>query len=328
METSPLKRQLLLALIVAAVQLISSSCEGTPKYTPPITGVAFVSPDEAWVLTRKGSVVRVSASGQTDKPTGAPKRIEGISFIDPSQGWAVDAYWNVWRFDGINWAFVGHNNDNRFGLIERSEGLIFVDERNGWARTLEGLFVTDDAGRNWTKVLVTEPGELIRLSVVDRDTPFLYGNHGEVKRSTDRGKTWKDIYLGCTGDVRAFACRERTDRECWAACRSEIFKISGDSVGRLYLPETFGKISISSISFKETGGALLAGGTYGERPVGWLLKTDEEGQAWQKLTPPQDSEFEHVASFGNTIWLASNTAIYRSSDDGGTWSKVYDADQQ
>lgn len=323
-ERDYMKSHIFVTLIVSAIQLISVGCSnGDLAYIPPVKRVVFTSSDEAWVLTGRGSLVRVSAMGESNTAIDAPKRIEGISFISPHQGWAVDLDWKVWRFDGVNWAYVGHDYDNGLGVAGKP-GLIFADEKVGWARTLGRLFVTEDGGSTWKKVLDTELSDLLGVSVLDSDTVFLYGRAGMVIQTKDRGQTWTNIDLGVKHDVGAFACHDRDGRECWAASGRELVSISGDSVRRLDLPEAFGKITISSISFNETS-ALLAGGTYGEHPVGQLLKTDDDGQNWKKLATPQDDRFEHVANFGSTIWLASDTTIYRSSDGGGSWVKIYDA---
>jgi photosystem II stability/assembly factor-like uncharacterized protein len=88
----------------------------------------------------------------------------------------------------------------------------------------------------------------------------------------------------------------------------------------------------------------LAGLKYrdGTAGSGLLLRTDDGGQTWKEIEAPQrvrtdngveiqdkviDNQFRQVASFGNTIWLAGATAIYRSSDRGSSWAKVYDADK-
>ena len=337
-ERSYMKSQIFVVLIVVAIHSIIPSCSfhESDAYIPPVTGVVFTSSDEAWVLTRKGILKRISTDGQSITVVDAQQRVQGMSFISPSQGWTVDSDWNVWHFDGVGWTFVGHNDDddNKFGLVWPSS-VSFADEKVGWARTLEPLFLTDDGGRTWQKVLVTEPGEFIRLSVIDRDTAFLYSENGSVRRTTDRGKTWRVVLLGAgyPGSVTSLACRNGVSGECWAGTATgELFAISKDSAAtRMPLPQTFGHIGIFSISFGGTSGSsFVAGGTYGEHPVGLLLRTDDGGQTWNKVEVPHvearhDDRFEHVASFGSTIWLASDTAIYRSSDGGVSWAKVYDA---
>jgi photosystem II stability/assembly factor-like uncharacterized protein len=343
-----MKSQIFVALFIAATQLLPSGCSsGSLAYIPPITGTVFTGPDEAWVLKHKGELKRISIDGQSIKVTDAQQRVQDMSFISPTQAWTVDSDRNVWHFDGVNWAFVGHNSDNKF-VLGWPSSLSFADENVGWARTFRGLFVTDDGGRNWRKVLATElGGEPSRIFVVDIDTVYLYSSEvgvgGSVKRTVDRGKTWKSIDLGTAGDVTSFACRD-DGRECWAGtARGELFSISKDSARSMPLPKTFGKIGIFSISFDSvSGSSFLAGLKYrdGAAGSGLLLRTDDGGQTWNGIEAPQsvrtdngveiqnkhiDNQFRQVASFGDTIWLAGATAIYRSSDRGNSWAKVYDA---
>lgn len=321
-----MKNQIFVTLFVAAIQLVASGCShgGSEAYIPPVSGVIFTSSDEAWVLTRKGVLKRISIDGQTINISDAQQRVQGMSFISPTQVWTVDSDWNVWHFNGVNWAFVGHNGDNKFGLVWPSS-VCFTDENVGWARTLESLFLTDDGGKTWQKVFVTEPGEFFNLYVIDRDAGYLYGPRGSVKRTSDRGQTWKSIDLGPAGDVTSFACRDE-GRECWAGtARGELFSISKDSASRLPLTQTYREIAFLSISFNGASGiAFLAGYTYGQSGLGVLLRTDQGGDTWTKMEAPQDERFVQVANFGSTIWLASHAAIYRSLDGGGSWVKIYD----
>lgn len=323
--------KLFVILIIVAVQFIAAGCSNgaTEAYIPPVRGAVFTSSDEAWVLTRKGVLKRISVDGPSIKIADAQQRVQGMSFISPSQGWTVDLDWNVWHFDGAGWAFVGHNNDSKFGLI-RPSSVIFADEKVGWARTLEGLFVTDDGGRTWKKVLVTEPGEFIDLFAVDSDTAFLSEGHGAIKQTTDRGKTWTEVDLGLRHGINSFACRDRDSRECWAASGGgELFALNGDvSPKRVPFP-TPKEMTITDICPFGDGGLLVTGFTLvrdgNPRPGGVLLTTTDEGATWKNVDVPQDDGFEKVSRFGDTIWLSSHTAVYRSPDKGGSWVKIYES---
>ncbi len=326
-----MKSQIFLALVTAAIQLIPSGCsDGDLAYIPPVVEAVFVSSNEAWLRTGKGVLKRVSTDGQLINVTDVQQGVQGMSFISPSEGWTVDKDWNVWHFDGVNWGVVGHNRDNKSGLASRS-GLAFVDEKAGWALTTGLLFLTNDGGRTWKKVpLPPDVWASVRLYVIDKDMAYLHGEKGDVRRITDGGKTWTAIPLGDVGDVTTFACRENDARDCWAGtARGKIFAIKGEeSPQRVPFP-TPKEMTITSICPFGTDGLLVSGFTLvrdgNPRPSGLLLTTSDEGATWKKVNVPQDKGFEKVATFGDTIWLASDTAIYRSSDSGSSWTKVYDA---
>lgn len=329
-ERNHMKSQIFVALFIVAIQLIPSGCShGDTEYIPPVRATVFVSSDEAWVLTRKGVLKRISTDGQSIKVADAQQRVQGMTFVSPFQGWVVDSDWNVWQFDGVNWTFVGHNDDNKSGLIWPSS-VSFVDEKVGWALTTGPLFLTDDGGRTWKKV--PRPPEMwasIQLFVIDRETAYLHGEKGEVRRTADRGKTWKSFDLGLAGDVTSFACRDGGG-ECWAGTsHGNVFAIKGEASPKRVPFPTPKEMTITYICPFGESGLLVSGFTLvrdgNPRPRGVLLTTSDEGATWKTVDVPQDDGFEQVASFGNTIWLASHTAIYRSSDDGGSWVKIYDA---
>jgi photosystem II stability/assembly factor-like uncharacterized protein len=170
-------------------------------------------------------------------------------------------------------------------------------------------------------------GEPLRLLVVDKDITFLYGERGSVKRTTDRGKTWKSIDPLPAEDVTAFACRE-DGRECWAGTsHGKIFAIKGDESPKRVPFPTPNEMTITSIIQSGEDAFLVSGFTLirDDNPdaYGVLLKTMDDGATWTTLKTPQDHRFVQVASFGDTIWLVSQSSVYRSSDAGLNWSRVH-----
>jgi len=324
-----MKSWIFVALVIAAIQVFSSGCsEGDRAYIPPVMGAVFVGPHEGWILTGEKVLKRILIDGESTRVIDAQREIEGMSFLSPAQGWTVDSKWKVQHFDGFNWTSVGHNDDNKSGLASPSN-LAFVDNKTGWARTLMPLFVTDDGGKSWQKVLTTEPGELTRLFVVNKSTAFLHGDRGSVKRTTDRGQTWVDMSLADVGDVIAFACRKE-GQECWAGTsHGKVFTIEGDSPPKRVPFPTPKEMTITDICPSGGDELLISGFTLirddNPNAYGVILKTSDGGATWTTLNAPKDDRFVKVATFGNTIWLSSNTAIYRSPDGAGSWSRIYDA---
>lgn len=319
-----------LTLVVGIFQLVPSGCSnGEEAYIRPVAEAVFVNSNEAWLRTGRGVLKRISTDGQSIDITDAQQGVEGVSFISPSEGWTVDSKWNVSHFDGVNWEIVGKNDDNKIGLASRS-GLAFVDEKAGWAHTWGLLLLTNDGGRTWNKVPLPPDGTgYVGLYAIDRNMAYVHDENGDLRRTTDGGNSWKSFELGTKDDVTAFACRDG-GQECWAGTAGgELFAIVGDaSPRRLSFPEPK-EMTITDICASDADKLLVSGFTLirdgNPRPEGVVLTTSDEGVTWKNLDVPQDNRFEQVASFGSTIWLASQTSIYRSSDGGGSWEKVYGA---
>jgi photosystem II stability/assembly factor-like uncharacterized protein len=320
-----------LTLVVGIFQLVPSGCSnGEEAYIRPVAEAVFVNSNEAWLRTGRGVLKRISTDGQSIDITDAQQGVEGVSFISPSEGWTVDSKWNLWHFDGVNWEVVGKISDKQIGLASHS-GLSFVDEKSGWALASELLLLTNDGGRTWNKVpLPTDVWAAVRLYVIDKDMAYLHGEKGDVRRTTDGGHTWKPFEMRTKDSVTAFACRDG-GQECWAGTAGgELFAIAGENASPRRLPfPTPKEMTITDICASDAGKLFVSGFTLirdgNPSPEGVVLTTSDEGVTWKNLDVPQDNRFEQVASFGSTIWLASQTSIYRSSDGGGSWEKVYGA---
>lgn len=69
-------------------------------------------------------------------------------------------------------------------------------------------------------------------------------------------------------------------------------------------------------------GVLVAGFSFGDGlRFGVLFATNDNGRTWKSMNVPNDHML-HVAGFGETIWLASYRAIYRSTDNGKSWMEL------
>ena len=71
--------------------------------------------------------------------------------------------------------------------------IYFVDERTGYASSYGSLYRTDDSANNW---MFVSGGSLIQsIYFVNERMGFVAGNDGLVRKTSDSGRTWKNIEI-------------------------------------------------------------------------------------------------------------------------------------
>lgn len=77
-------------------------------------------------------------------------------------------------------------------LKEMPISLFFLDERMGWMVTTKGLWRTNEAGRNWTK-LPKVPGDILRVCFTSEKDGYAVGIKKLVLETHDGAETWKVV---------------------------------------------------------------------------------------------------------------------------------------
>jgi photosystem II stability/assembly factor-like uncharacterized protein len=84
---------------------------------------------------------------------------------------------------GANWSVVETK--------EPGISLFFLTETDGWMVTPKGVWFTQEAGRSWTRIL--KRNGLARVYFLTRERGFAVGSRKTVIRTTDGGRSWKDV---------------------------------------------------------------------------------------------------------------------------------------
>ncbi len=77
-------------------------------------------------------------------------------------------------------------------LKEMPVSIFFLDDRIGWMVTTKGLWRTNEAGRNWTK-LPKVPGDILRVCFRNEKDGVAVGIKKLVLETHDSGETWKPV---------------------------------------------------------------------------------------------------------------------------------------
>lgn len=281
--------------------------------TPPAPGTTQPSPEAS--PKPKFRLMKMN--------TGLPVR--DFHAFDMNEVWATTFFQNKLLHTtdgGATWDVVTVGTK---GL----NGLFFQDHDHGWVCGDGGvLFSTEDGGKKWTlidtgtsenlKSVIVKPdgtGYLTHMTCCDGDV----GNSGGLLLTRDGGKTWKSSL-----ELKATPYR---------------FDLSPSGmawgVGGTLIEEVKG----SAILHQPSAGA--AGNSFFD-PAGtpWFLFTFQSGYEgkYHKLEgdeaipfPPintgsniyRNLRFSNAASVGTTIVFLTDEGVFRSDDEGKTWSEPF-----
>jgi photosystem II stability/assembly factor-like uncharacterized protein len=190
----------------------------------------------------------------------------------------------------------------------------------------------------WKPVPTGSDQQYRGLDAVDKRTAWVGGSDGEVLRTTDGGRTWKDVSPPETTGLLFRDVEAQSER------RASVMSIGTGEESRIYTTTDGGR-SWSLAFLNEDPNAFYdcmdfyAGGRRGlalSDPVDGKFRiaaTDDFGQSWHVLPndgmpPAVEGEFAFAASgtclvtSGRDAWFASGggaARVFHSRDGGTTW---------
>jgi photosystem II stability/assembly factor-like uncharacterized protein len=193
-------------------------------------------------------------------------------------------------------------------------------------------------GPRWAPVATGASVQHRGLDAVDARTVWLAGVGGDVRRTTDGGRTWKDVSPAGAGAL------EFRDVEARDARRATVLAIGEGDASRILRTRDGGRswettfVNDDPAAFYDCM-AFYPGGRRGlavSDPVDGkfrIIATDDGGRSWHVLPsegmpPAVEGEFGFAASGtclvinGRDAWLASGggaARVYHSRDGGRTW---------
>ncbi len=134
----------------------------------------------------------------------------------------------TWLAVGPRSSFAVQGDANRGQGFEHVHALAMDAEgRSLFLGAHTGLFRSEDGGRSWQKVAVSEKHshlDIMAIASDPRDARVLYvGTHeAGVFKSTDGGRTWKEVNMGLRGlDVHGLAIDPNVSSKLHAAVREK-----------------------------------------------------------------------------------------------------------
>lgn len=198
---------------------------------------------------------------------------------------------------------------------------------NDGENTYKGT-VTGDGSINWIAYTpATLPSDAIVMGLNTKRNPAaLYASGNGLYRSTDHGSSWQVMHGPFTGSLpqpfnMAMDLDEGQNEVMYTPSQDGIYK-SADS-GENWSPAHSGinASSVSAFAIDPGNPAIFYAGLSSNK----LLKSVDSGQTWTDIGPDQPWEYGpedllvDPTTTPSTVYVATYTGIYRSTDGGGTW---------
>lgn len=269
-------RRLFLPLIAILLGLVGSFSRAEENSEPARLAArallldVTLAGDRLVAVGEHGHIVISTDRGQswTQRQTPTRALLTGVSFPDPSHGWAVghDGVILATVDGGENWIRQDHGDD--LGSIYLD--VLFLDAQRGYAVGAYGKFVTtNDGGRTWTASKpVEDEVHFNRITASANGTLYLAGEGGLFLSSSDQGVTWTRSEVPYQGSLFGIVPLGGT-AVAISGLRGHIF-ISRDAGANWEPHEVEPKVLLMGGSMLP-GGRLLFAGTGGN----FFLSTDQ-----------------------------------------------------
>src|ERR1700676_4111417 len=236
------------------------------------------------------------------EPVSYPEDLElfDVFFATPDEGWVAGDKGTILHTTDAGKTWKAQLGGDPQGTEQALRNLRFVDSKHGWAATSNGLgtpLLRTIDGQNWLQVgTIGDTMTPYEDYVFTTSSTGVYVQRQTIRRTTDGGKTWKDVLRSCAAKIQVQGITQQV------GCSLKSVHFPSSDVGY-------------AVGVSNAGGTMI------------LAKTTDGGASWGIATTPNaftpdrdESAFKQYIFF-----LDENTGFVRFSDvkivmttDGGT----------
>jgi photosystem II stability/assembly factor-like uncharacterized protein len=194
--------------------------------------------------------------------------------------------------------------------------------------------LTLQAQTGWVLQRADVEGDLVAVFFTSSDKGWIAGDNGFLASTTDGGKTWTKYPLNATEDINEIYFRNDDNGYLVAGRKMFITRDAGRTwqETRIYRTGDFaaGTPEFLSIRFSDKNHGYVIGSVLRRNEVvvdSLLMRTEDGGETWQRITVPTKKELFHLDFNGNSHgWIVGDGGvIMASTDEGRTWVKQMSA---
>ena len=265
------------------------------------------------------------------------------------------------KFNGIKWRSIGPfrgGRANAIAGIPQDDNVYYVGYTGG------GIAKTDDAGITWKNISdgFFKVGSIGEIAICETDPNVIYVGTGEhavrgvmtsfgdgVYKSTDGGKTWKNIGLEKTRHISEIAIHPTNPDVVLVGAQGSLHgpssdrgvykSIDGGATWKktLYVDENTG---VSALNMDMSNPRILYAATWQHRRYPWKIesggtgcaiwKSTDAGETWNKIIEGLPKEMGKIGvsvsrANPNRVYAIveaekSKAGLYRSDDGGKKWN--------
>ena len=254
-----------------------------------LMGIQFTSAKRGWAVGGSDVILSTTDGGSTWRivHSGGTECLRGLSFSDPTHGWAVGQATVLATTDGgTTWqAQAPVLADDRYVL----DSVAFASDQVGWLvgedqwTGLGFVYGTTDGGADWQPQGSNAADWLNGVTCTDTSHAFAVGNTGIMRMTTD-GSDWTDLTPGTFDDFYGVAFADQTHG--WAV---------GERIGTI---------------------------TPDYPASGRVIGTTDGGASWTPQLSVSGEAINGVAcADANSAWAVGNGGgIYATNDGGADWN--------
>lgn len=189
------------------------------------------------------------------------------------------------------------------------------------------ILVSDDQGERWRQIRIPSEALLTKIYFTSDKVGWAIGHEQTILKTTNAGETWELQHSSDNLDQPALFDAWFSDEQNGIVVGAYGLYLKTNDGGKNWQEvyqqnledEEIGFPHFYSLTFdNKTNNLLMAG------ELGFLAKSMDKGETWQKLTSPYDGSFFNIAFLpdGGVLLMGLRGHLFRSSDVGESWQEI------